>query len=266
MTKTQTIVLTSAGVVLVAAAIAVKMIFFPSVSEKYFMVSSNQLKRVPSGYVVIRPTRSVSQNAANRNRIAYASVNQDMRIVGVNVTFHTLIALAYNQDPALITIPWNAPTNKNYDILVTARGGGLSQHLQSAIRSKLGFTADMETNEVPVVALKIENPSVETQAFKPSPDSEKTDTNMKDGRLYFTHTRLSTIMDGIEQIVKSPVVDQTGLTDYYDFSLVWNNQMQQELRNGSFSKDTGEKILESWGLGMEPDTAPMAMLVVKKAN
>lgn len=265
MTKTQVILLSCVGV-LIVAAITVKLIFFPGVSEKYFTVNSTRLKTVPSGYIVIRPTHSVAQGAANRNRIAYASVNRDMRIVGVNVTFHTLIALTYNQDPSLITIPWNAPTNINYDILVTARGGGLSQHLQSAIRSKLGFTADIETNEVPVVALKIENTSVETQAFKPSPDSEKTDTNMKNGRLFFTHTQLSTIMNGIEQIVKSPVVDETGLTNYYDFSLVWNRQMQQEMQNGSFSKDTGEKILESWGLGMEPDTAPMAMLVVKKAH
>ncbi|HEY3760747.1 MAG TPA: TIGR03435 family protein [Verrucomicrobiae bacterium] len=263
MTKTQIIAWGSVSAVLIAAAIAVKLIFFPSLSETYFAVSSSRLRTVPAGYVVVRPTHSAAQSRTAQNRIAYATKGSE-RIVGVNVTFHTLISLAYSHDPAHITLPWNAPTNQNYDILVTAPGD-ISQHLQAAIRSKLGFVADVETNEVDVMALKIENPTAQMQNFKLSPDIEKENEDMKNGRLYFTHTRLLTIMNGLEQIIRSPVVDETGLTNSYDFSVAWSTQLEKQLQGGTFSKDLGAKILSDWGLGMEPDTAPIAMLVVKKA-
>jgi uncharacterized protein (TIGR03435 family) len=263
MTKSQIIVWTSVSAVLIVAAIAVKMIFFPAISDKYFVVSAARLRTVPPGLVVVRPTHFKSSTSGTRqNRIAYADKG-GQRIVGVNVTLQMLIALAYNSNPERITLPWNAPTNHNYDVLVTAPGD-MRQHLQSAIRRKLGLVADVETNEVPVMALKIENPSVQMQAFKLSPANEKQNEDMKNGKLYFTHMPLTPILSGIEMIAGSPVVDETGLTNSYDFSLVWNAQMEQKLQGGNFDKDTGEKILENWGLGMEPDTAPMAMLVVKK--
>jgi uncharacterized protein (TIGR03435 family) len=264
MTKTQTIVWATVSVVLVVAVIAVKMVFFPSISDKYFTVNSNRLKTVPPGYVVIRPThfKGSTSGSSRLNRMAYADKG-GLRIVGVNVTLQMLIAVAYQQIPEHIVLPPNAPTNHNYDILVTAPGN-MRQHLQSAIRRKLGLVGDIETNEVPVMALKIENPTVQRQAFKLSPADEKQNEDMKNGKLYFTHMPLTPILSGIEMIAGSPVVDETGLTNSYDFSLGWNSQLEQQLQGGNFDKDTGNKILEDWGLGLEPDTAPIEMLVVKK--
>jgi uncharacterized protein (TIGR03435 family) len=62
------------------------------------------------------------------------------------------------------------------------------------------------------------------------------------------------------------VVDKTGLTNYYDFSLVWDAPTQRLIQGGSLDNETGGKILAEWGLGLEPDTAAMEMLVVKKTN
>jgi len=50
------------------------------------------------------------------------------------------------------------------------------------------------------------------------------------------------------------------LTNFYDFSLVFTPQMQR----GQIDRATVEKIIGEWGLGLEPDTAQMEMLVVKK--
>jgi len=69
----------------------------------------------------------------------------------------------------------------------------------------------------------------------------------------------------LEGILKMPVVDKTGLTNYYDFSLVWDSQTAQQIQNGTLDQATGQKILAEWGLGLEPDTASLEMLVVKKA-
>ncbi|HEY1661352.1 MAG TPA: TIGR03435 family protein [Verrucomicrobiae bacterium] len=259
MTKTQTIVLTGVGLGVMAVIITVKIIFFPSISDKYFTVNSGRLKQVPSGLVVIRPTHFA--NSA-QNRVAYAQVKGKERFVGVNMTFQMVISMAYNQNSSHITVPWNAPKN-DFDVLVTAAGNP-SQLLQTAIRRKLGFIATLQTNDTPVLDLKAENPN--PPDLKASADNEKESENVKNGRLYLTHTRLKDIMGGIEQMVRMPVVDQTGMTNFYDFSLAWNTQMQQQLQAGKMDEETGKTILAGWGLGLEPDTASMPMLVVEKTN
>jgi uncharacterized protein (TIGR03435 family) len=263
MTRTQTIVLTTVSAVLIVAAIAVKMVFFPAISDKYFVANSNRLKTVPPGLIVVRPTHfKNAPHAAALGRIVYANAQGNTRIVGVDITFQRLISLAYNQNPGRITLPSDAPTNINYDVLFTGTGD-MSFQLQTALRHKLGYVADMESNEVPVLALKVEGSSL--QSFKISPATEKPNTDMRNGTLYFTHLRVADLTDGIGSIAGSPVVDETGLTSYYDFSLIMTPQVRRMLQNGSSpDKDTLLKILAGWGLGLEPDTATMGMLVVKK--
>lgn len=170
--------------------------------------------------------------------------------------------MAYSYNPGRIALPVGAP-KVNYDFLVTVPEDPQA-HLQSAIRRKLGYIAQPETRDTPVLALKIENPN--SPGLKVSPDSEKENTNVKNGRLYFTHTHLATVTDGLEGILKTPVVDKTDLTDYYDFSLVWDTKTAQQIQNGTLDNETDRKILAEWGLGLEPDTASIEMLVVKKTN
>jgi uncharacterized protein (TIGR03435 family) len=61
-------------------------------------------------------------------------------------------------------------------------------------------------------------------------------------------------------------VDKTGLTNFYDFSLIWDTKTAQQIQSGTLDNETGKKILAEWGLGLEPDTASIEMLVVKKAD
>ena len=42
--------------------------------------------------------------------------------------------------------------------------------------------------------------------------------------------------------------------------------MQQQIQSGNLDSETGRKILAEWGLELEPDTASLEMLVVKRAN
>ena len=261
MTKTKTIVLVSvATLVAVAAGVAVKMIFFPSVDEKFFQARNNAvLQRAPSGLVVVRHTHYPKPPT---NTIMSAQVNGSQWFVGRNVTFQMLIALAYGNNPGRIVLPPDAP-KINYDFLVTVPEDPQAK-MQAAIKRKLGYTAEKETRDTDVLALKIVNPS--SDGLKSSPDGEKENTDVKNGRLYFTHTKLTMITDQIESLFKTPVVDKTELAGYYNFSLEWDPQTQQKILNGTLDAETGKKILAEWGLGLVPDTASMEMLVVKKVK
>jgi uncharacterized protein (TIGR03435 family) len=258
----KTILLVSVVVLVLATAVAVKIFCFPSVDDKYFLINPQRLRQVPPGFAVVRPTHFPnSPQKSSPPGMMQTSVNGVMRMVGRNVPFQQLIAVAYGHNPGRITLPPDAPKG-NFDYLVTMPKDPLTQ-LQSAIRRKLGYTAEVETLDTPVLALKIENPAL--PGLKVSAATQE-NVAPKNGRLYFTHAQLSIVTDGLEGMLKTPVVDQTGLTNFYDFSLAWDAKTQREIQTGTMDTDTGSKILAEWGLGLEPDTASLEMLVVKKVK
>jgi uncharacterized protein (TIGR03435 family) len=97
-----------------------------------------------------------------------------------------------------------------------------------------------------------------------SAEGEREDINYKKGKLYITHMKLKELTGPHEQTLKTPVVDETGLTNYYDFSLGWNTQFLMQLRDAAAARPAVDKLLGDWGLGLEPDNASLEMLVVKK--
>jgi uncharacterized protein (TIGR03435 family) len=259
-TKTKTTVTAGIAVLLlVAMAVVVKLMFFPTINDRFFQVRNNaELKQAPPGLVIVRPTHFPKPPT---NGIAAVIVKGSPWIVGRNVTFQNLIATAYSYNPGRVALPVGAPKG-NYDFLVTVPKDPQAQ-LQTAIRRKLGYVAEKETRDTPVLALKVEDPS--SPGLKVS-TAKSDNLAEKNGRLYFTHQRLTTITDGLEGILKTPVVDETGLTNFYDFSLAWDPQTAQQIQSSTLDNETGRKILTEWGLGLEPDTASIEMLVVKKVN
>ena len=249
-----------AVLVLVAMAVVVKLVFFPSVNDRFFQISQARLRQSPPGLVVVRPTHFPdSPQKSSPPGMMETSVKGAQWMVGRNVSLQQLIAIAYSYNPGRIALPLGAPKN-NFDFLVTVPKDP-QPRLQSAIRKKLGYTAQVETRDTPVLALKVENPN--STGLKVSTAANENQT-VKNGRLYFTHMKLSVVTDGLEGLLKMPVVDKTGLTNFYDFSLVWDTQTQRMLQSGTMDNETGQKILDGWGLGLEPDTASLEMLVVKK--
>lgn len=65
-------------------------------------------------------------------------------------------------------------------------------------------------------------------------------------------------------IVDRPVVDQTGLTGKYDFSLEWSNALAATTDSPAPSIFTALK--EQLGLKLEPARAPLEILVIDRAE
>jgi uncharacterized protein (TIGR03435 family) len=78
--------------------------------------------------------------------------------------------------------------------------------------------------------------------------------------------RLMLMADGLGRFLNLPVVDKTGLTNLYDYSIGWNVHVQRQLENETTARAAVDKILHDLGLGLAPDTAPLDMLVVKKVD
>lgn len=254
-----TIWITAVALALIVA-VGVKLLFFPALKDTYFVMTQRSLLKVPAGIVVIRPTHYPT--SVNRKGAMSASNNGTPRLMGRDVPLSDIIAMAWSEPKGRVLMPPGAPTN-NYDFLVTVAKEP-QKHLQEAIRSQFGYTAQKESHDTDVLALKIENPNL--PGLTVSGPDEKQNGDVKNGRLYLTHMAFKEITRPFEQMLGIPVVDQTGLTNSYNFSLEWNSRVMASFRSPKTARATVDKMLTEWGLGLEPDTAPVDMLVVKKAN
>ena len=259
MKNTKTMVAGIAILAAVAVAIIVKQ-QFPTVKDSYFKPDFDNLRRVPSGIVAVRPTHSTeSIGDPIRNMSEQGSLT---RAVGRNVTLRDLIAEAYDCEPGSVVLPPDAPKS-GFDFLVTVPTD-VQQHLQSAIAKKLGYVARQESRDMEVLKLKVTDASL--PGLKASPEGESESIQYKEGRLYFTHKTLKLLMDGLQDGLAQPVLDETGLTGRYNFSVAWSGAAQEKMRGGGFDLDGVQKVLNGLGLELEPATEQMNVFVVAKTR
>lgn len=251
---------TVAAGIAVAAIIAVAMAMkHPTVKDSCFDPDTDKLRQLPKGLVVVRLSHFPKNSAKMRE--LHEDSSSVTRALGRNVPLRIAIAEAYDCNPARVVLPPDAPKT-GFDFLVTT-GVSARDDLRKAIE-KLGYTAHRETRDMDVLALKVEDPNL--PGLTVSPDTELADETIKNGKLYFMHQSLASILNGLSQGLSEPVVDETGLTNYYNFSVEWNKDIQNRMQVGGFDLDGVKKVLKGWGLHLEPDTQPMEVFVVKKVK
>jgi len=248
---------TAGSAVFVVLATVVKLHFHPAVKDAWFQ-DGNGLAQAPAGLVIVRPTHF--ERASGKVRHVHDG-DSLARTAGRNVSFRDLLAEAYDCSPGQVVLPPGTPQN-GFDFLVT-RSPHPRQYLRAAIEKQFGCTAMSEIRNTDVLVLKVKNAALPGLAV--SADGETDDVNYRNGKLYFQHQPLSVLFKGLENGLKQPVMDQTGLTNYYDFSLVWGRGVDQAMRRGTFNLAAVNTVFNGWGLELQPDTASMEMFVVKKA-
>jgi uncharacterized protein (TIGR03435 family) len=257
-TKTKTVVAGVIVLAVIALAVAVKWRFFPSIKDEYFKSSYGQFQKVPGNLLVVRPTHYSlpSKGTVFQSYTRSPSGQSTIRLMGRNVPLERVIAMAYQCNPWQIVPPPIKPQG-NFDFLVTITNQS-QERFEAAIQKKLGYTAHWETRATDVFLLETETP--DPPGLKVS-TAEKESVSFKNGNYEFTHARLETVMGFLEYIFKQPVLNRTGLTNFYDFSV----EMNWRGPNGPDPKTTG-KILDNLGLKVEPGNEAVQMLVVEKAH
>lgn len=263
MTQKNKLIAAVAVALFVIAAVVAKWVFFPAIKDNYFSMNPQNFRQVPSGLVVVRPTHyPKSLRKGVMSDAVQISGKRVWWMMGRNVTFQELMAVAYERNADRVVLPVDAPKT-NFDFLVTVRGNE-RQRLQTAIRKKLGYVAHTEMRDAEVLTIKVQDASL--PGLTVSDPGAKSDVNFDHGKLHFTHMRLQMIMGDLEQALKKPVVDKTDLTNFYDFSVTMDAKLQQQLQNDTDAAIAVQKILAAWGLGLVPDNQQVEMLVVRSAG
>src|SRR5438132_8614150 len=116
MNRGTKIILAFAITALISIAIAIKLIWFPSVKEAWFQANGQRLRQVPSNLVIVRPTHF--PKVRTNTLVSTRGKGDGMWMSGRNVTFKQLMASAYGFDIDRVVLPSGAPKD-NFDFLVT---------------------------------------------------------------------------------------------------------------------------------------------------
>lgn len=255
-TKTRKVMVVGAVLSILAVLVAVKWCFFPFIKDEYFKPSYRQFQNVPGNLLVARKTHfSFPLNGTSFSSYVRASSGEYIvRQMGRNVSLERVIATAYQCNPSQIIPPADKPSC-NFDYLVTVPDKD-NMRFKSAIQKRLGYTAHWENRNTDVLLL-------ETKTADPPGLQISTAANgnitYKNGKYKFMHMRIATVIGFMESGLQLPVLDRTGLTNYYDFSID-----RGPVGPGGLDKKTVENNLDQLGLKLEPGYELMQMLVVEK--
>ena len=178
----------------------------------------------------------------------------DGRLIGIAAGFPTLVQSAFHvshQDR--IIYPPDSPTGA-YDYIANLRHGSPAA-LQKEVKRKLGVSGSFETLDTDVLLLRVKRPNSPNlkRSLGKHPWTEVESDGISD-----TNILMSAFASQLEEYVsRIPVIDQTGLTNPYEFhldvpGLLWNVEALKPV------------LLDQLGLELVPGREPVEKLVLTK--
>ncbi len=184
---------------------------------------------------------------------------------GVRVSMKEIVRAAYGCSPGRIVFPAGEPPEK-YDFISTL-SEGTEEALQQELKKTLGFMGRRETMDMDVWVLKVRNP--DASGLKPHgfgfPDEWH-----NGGHIHCFGEPLSSappipplgLAKYLEMYLQSPVVNETGLTGYYDIDLKWKERGEADPNHDALK----QAVLNQLGLELVPDRQPIEMVVMEKVK
>jgi uncharacterized protein (TIGR03435 family) len=203
--------------------------------------------------------------------------------MGIAQPLKEIIQIAYQKDNLRTVVAANLPTNR-YDFfakLVPAQepykqtpiNENWTIELQKEIKKRFGIEGRLEMRNADVLVLKpgiagvhgfkVSHEMPHGEAMKPV--FEPSQNGLRVGYEYHEQP-VSTLTSYFESGLQVPIVDETGLTNSYDFSFSW---LQPFGKHSLVLPDLDELnpiLLNQLGLELIPTNMPIEMLVVEKVK
>jgi uncharacterized protein (TIGR03435 family) len=138
------------------------------------------------------------------------------------------------------------------------------QMMQALLEDRFQLVCHRETKDMPVLALVGKLP----EAFKESREGEPASIPGDQGKLTFKHWSIGGLVNLTSNVLRTPVVDGTGIQGYYDYSLD-PAQFLDTVAPGAAPRyaDLFETALrEQLGLRLEKRKAPLEIMVIDSAS
>jgi len=262
-TKAKTAVVVGVAAILATCTtmIVVKETFFPLIKDDYFQPNYRHFQNLPRGLFTLRTTRfTTPTNGFDYSAETSSPSGEHVTLfMGRNRSFAQLITKAYGGNPPYVVFPANLPKG-NFDYLCTILDSRAGEHLQAAIKRKLGYVANWKQKDTSVFLLEVKTPnSSRLKATDPSSRSFVQENSRN--QLEFQNWPMWGLAHEMEVSANVPVLDKTGLASFFDFYL---DCSRVDLKNQDW--DMAKRALDELGLELVRTNMPMQMLVVEKAN
>jgi uncharacterized protein (TIGR03435 family) len=253
-TKAKIAIVASVGVLLAAGTTTIVVekishdLSWANDPRNWAMKSEVLAKNPPA--IILRTTRfqHITGGTTSENRIEFE-----------NVSLQFLFGLAYAYDQDRLVLP-NDPPQGNFDFMFTlpSMPGDWQKALKAEIKKQFGLVAHLETREADVLIAKVTNSNA--PGLKIASGSENHQTgNFRN--VVFKGVQIDSLTSWLESVNEMPVLNETGLTNYYDIAVKWKPH------TGQSEADAIRQILpDQFGLELVPSRDPIEMLVVEKVK
>ena len=172
-----------------------------------------------------------------------------------------VLSSSYSINPARIVTSSALPEGR-FDFTIKTpdtENDNVQTWLRQALEATFGVTARRETREMDAFVLKAGQP---TEHLAPTVSTEGSSVSSGGGSLNCVNQSMSSLAWGLEEILKKPVINETGLTNGYDFQLLWNEKDSEETDPVELTRALHEQL----GLELAPAVRAVDLLVVTVAD
>jgi uncharacterized protein (TIGR03435 family) len=148
-----------------------------------------------------------------------------------------------------------------FDYLIT-KSRDVKEVLQNQLKKQFGLVGRKEIRETDMLLLHLKITNASGLVVSVGGNGY---TSRDQNRFSGTNQPISTLATFAEGIFSRPVLDQTGLTNNFDFKLAWSVYGK---KRGDYPNLDGLKkaFLDQLGLELVPTNMPIEMLVVEKVK
>ena len=261
-TKAKTAIVIGVGVLLAAGTttVTVEQITARNArkAEASWRVPNTDPDRAPF-LVEILPTK-FRGSLENLERLG----SHDDNWTGIGRHVRDIALLAYRTRPGRLLFAGTEPTEQYDFISNLPQASGAA--LQAELKRKLGFVGHRETRDMDVLALKVR--STNAPGLKPPTNGNSYDVQ-GNGQIHCDNAPLSSdseyfhdLTSLLEIFLRTPVIDQTGLTQNFHIDLKWNERGEADPNHDALK----QVLLDQLGLELAPSREPVEMLVVEKVK
>jgi len=204
--------------------------------------------------VLIRPSPPEMQDGGSM-----ASGNGGLTICG-NTVFD-VFSSCYDINLVRVITNTVLPEGK-FDFVVKTpfkEGDAARTWLRQAVESTFGLQARRETREMPVYILSVQRQDADNLA--PTVSTGGSSGQSGPGKLQAINQPISSLAGGLESMLHSPVLDETGLTNHYDYELKWTEEAEGRPKPEAMVQAVREQL----GLQLTPARRPIEVIVIEKA-
>jgi RNA polymerase sigma factor (sigma-70 family) len=226
---------------------------------------------------LILPTKAARRSLSLASTAAV--IMPDGRAYGVAYPVEWILRLAYFKpevpgddfvfSPARTILNTKLPTRR-YDFFSNWPTGA-KEALQAEIERKFGLAVEVQSIATNALLLEVKEPNSTGLELQPNLPGG-IPFRRKDGTMSADHVTMDDLARRLEEMLGIPVVNQTGLTNRYDFTISWSNY------GGPYFELNGVKepiptlarlkkaLPDQLGLELVPTNMPVEMLVIGKAD